>query len=170
MKALDRSVETLGLWIVTFSVTFIKYVNQSSIKPCLIVHLVAMWTLIYFISEWVDRKFYMSVGQAEYAPRSNKVEDQTNSFSYGRKFSYPKYRRRVIFRNKNTIDVPNFTWFKRSWTSLRKTVDLPIKKEMCLGKILTQVINFFTTWWNPTIRLILVIVQSRVQFGLELYA
>ena len=51
----------------------------------------------------------MSVGQAEYAPRSNKVEDQTNSFSYARKFSYPKYRRRVIFRNKNTIDVPNFT-------------------------------------------------------------
>ena len=34
MKALDRSVETLGLWIVTSSVTFIKSVNQSSIKPC----------------------------------------------------------------------------------------------------------------------------------------
>ena len=47
-KAIDRSVETLGLWIVTSSVTFIKSVNQSSIKPCLIVHLVAMWTLIYF--------------------------------------------------------------------------------------------------------------------------
>ena len=28
-----------------FSVTFIKSLNQSSIKPCLIVHLVAMWTL-----------------------------------------------------------------------------------------------------------------------------
>ena len=36
MKALDRSVETLGLWIVTSSVTFIESVNQSSIKPCLI--------------------------------------------------------------------------------------------------------------------------------------
>ena len=48
MKALDRSVETLGLWIVTSSVTFIKSVNQSSIKPCLIVHLVAMWTLMCF--------------------------------------------------------------------------------------------------------------------------
>ena len=48
MKALDRSVETLGLWIVTSSVTFIKSVNQSSIKSCLIVHLVAVWTLIYF--------------------------------------------------------------------------------------------------------------------------
>ena len=35
-KALDRRVETLGLWIVTSSVTFIKSVNQSSIKPCLI--------------------------------------------------------------------------------------------------------------------------------------
>ena len=46
MKALDRSVETLGLWIVTSLVTFIKSVNQSSIKLCLIVHLVAMWTLI----------------------------------------------------------------------------------------------------------------------------
>ena len=35
MKALDRSVETLGPWIVTSSVTFIKSVNHSSIKPCL---------------------------------------------------------------------------------------------------------------------------------------
>ena len=34
MKALDRSVKTLGLWIVTSSVTFIKSANQSSIKPC----------------------------------------------------------------------------------------------------------------------------------------
>ena len=50
MKALDRSVETLGLWIVTSMVTFIKSLNQSNIKPCLIVHLVAMWTLIYLIS------------------------------------------------------------------------------------------------------------------------
>ena len=48
MKALDRSVKMLGLWVVTSSVTFIKSVNQSSIKPCLIVHLVAVWTLIYF--------------------------------------------------------------------------------------------------------------------------
>ena len=30
------------------SVTFIKSLNQSSIKPCLIVHLVALGTLIYF--------------------------------------------------------------------------------------------------------------------------
>ena len=35
MKALDRSVETVGLWIVTSSVTFIKSANQSSIKLCL---------------------------------------------------------------------------------------------------------------------------------------
>ena len=47
MKALDRSVETLGLWIVISSITLIKSINQSSIKPCLIVHLVAVWTLIY---------------------------------------------------------------------------------------------------------------------------
>ena len=47
MKALDRSVETLGLWIVTSSVTFIKSANQCSIKLCMIVHLVAVWTLIY---------------------------------------------------------------------------------------------------------------------------
>ena len=33
MNALDRSVKTLGLRIVTSSVTFIKSVNQSSIKP-----------------------------------------------------------------------------------------------------------------------------------------
>ena len=36
MKALDRSVETLGLGIVTSSVTFIKSANKSSIKLCLI--------------------------------------------------------------------------------------------------------------------------------------
>ena len=36
MKVLDRSVETLGLWIVTALVIFIKSVNQSNIKPCLI--------------------------------------------------------------------------------------------------------------------------------------
>ena len=34
MKALDGSVETLGLRILTSSVTFIKSLNQSSIKPC----------------------------------------------------------------------------------------------------------------------------------------
>ena len=32
--------------IVTSSITFIKSVNQSSIKPCLIVHPVAVWTLM----------------------------------------------------------------------------------------------------------------------------
>ena len=48
MKALDRSVETLGLWIITSRLhSLIKSLNQSSIKPCLIVHLVALWTLIY---------------------------------------------------------------------------------------------------------------------------
>ena len=51
MKAQDRSVETLGLWIVTSSVTFSKSVNQSSIKPCLIVHLVALWTFIYYMRD-----------------------------------------------------------------------------------------------------------------------
>ena len=35
MKALDRGVKTLGLGIVTSSVTFIKSANQSSIKLCL---------------------------------------------------------------------------------------------------------------------------------------
>ena len=35
------------------SVTFIKSVNQSSIKPCLIVHLFAVWTLIYFSESFV---------------------------------------------------------------------------------------------------------------------
>ena len=40
---------TLGLWTVT-SVTFIKSANQCSFKLCLIVHLVAVWTLIYYIT------------------------------------------------------------------------------------------------------------------------
>ena len=39
MKALNRSVETLGLWNVTSSVTFIKSANQSSIKLCLFLRL-----------------------------------------------------------------------------------------------------------------------------------
>lgn len=43
--ALDRIVETLGRWIIIFLVTFIKRLNQSSIKPSLIVHLVAVWTV-----------------------------------------------------------------------------------------------------------------------------
>ena len=42
MKALDRSVETLGLCIVTSSVTFIKSVNQSSIKLCLQEHFLCL--------------------------------------------------------------------------------------------------------------------------------
>ena len=125
-----------------------------------------LYTILYNFtkSEWVDRKFHMNVGQAEFAPRSNKLEDQINSFSYGMKFSYPQYLGRVILRKKNTTDVPHFTWFKRSWTSLMKNVDLSIKKEMCPGNILTQVISFFTIWWNHTVRLIMVIGLSRVQF------
>ena len=34
-----------------FSVTFIKSLNLSSIKPYLIIHQVAMWTLLYLVSE-----------------------------------------------------------------------------------------------------------------------
>ena len=44
-----------------FSVTFIKSVNQSSIKPCLIVHLVAVWTLIYFSESFVFGVFRIFV-------------------------------------------------------------------------------------------------------------
>ena len=35
----------VGSMNFNFSVTFIKSLNQSSFKPCLIVHLVALWTL-----------------------------------------------------------------------------------------------------------------------------
>ena len=34
MKALDRSIETLGLWIVTSWLHLQNFLNQSSIKPC----------------------------------------------------------------------------------------------------------------------------------------
>ena len=44
MNVTEEVTIHLGLWIVTSSVTFIKSVNQSSIKPYLIVHLVAVWT------------------------------------------------------------------------------------------------------------------------------
>ena len=49
IKAPDRTFEALvGSMNCNFSVTFIKSLNQSSITPCLIVHLVALWTLICF--------------------------------------------------------------------------------------------------------------------------
>ena len=66
-KALERSVETLGLWIVTFSFTFVKSVNQSSIKPCLS----TKFCLAYYISrdhiktiifyQWRQRRQYVRV-------------------------------------------------------------------------------------------------------------
>ena len=37
----------VGSMNCNFSVIFIKSLNQSGIKPCLIVYLVAMWTLLY---------------------------------------------------------------------------------------------------------------------------
>ena len=45
-------LETLGLWIVPSSVIFIKSANQSRIKLCLIVHLVAVWTMELFLLLW----------------------------------------------------------------------------------------------------------------------
>ena len=63
MKAQGRSVETLGLWIVTSSVTFIKSLNPSSIKLCLIVHLVTMWTLLYNIVNSEFRFFTTTVNK-----------------------------------------------------------------------------------------------------------
>ena len=40
-----------------------------------------LWTILYNLakSKCVDIKFHMNVGQAEFAPRSNKLEDQINS-------------------------------------------------------------------------------------------
>ena len=46
MKVLDNSDLNVSSMNCNFSVTLIKSLNQSSIKPCLTVHLVAMWTLI----------------------------------------------------------------------------------------------------------------------------
>ena len=49
MKALDTSVETLGLWIVTSSVTSIKSANQNSIKPCLSSLMLSMYLLDVYV-------------------------------------------------------------------------------------------------------------------------
>ena len=65
MKALDRSVEMLGLWIVTSSVTFIKSANQSGVKLCLIVQLVAVLTLIYINKELKNKKAPHPQGKLE---------------------------------------------------------------------------------------------------------
>ena len=40
-----QECRNVGSMNCNFSVAFIKSLNQSSIKPCLIVHLVALWTL-----------------------------------------------------------------------------------------------------------------------------
>ena len=73
-KGLEKGMRTgdylLGLWIVTSSVTFIKSANQSSIKLCLIVHLVAMWTLIYFIGDYFSSLFML------YEVNSSRRENQ----------------------------------------------------------------------------------------------
>ena len=66
MKALDRSVETLGLSIVTSSVSFIKSVNQSSIKPCLIFFLFncPCFPFVFFLPYWFSftiAKYYSNV-------------------------------------------------------------------------------------------------------------
>ena len=60
----SRSVETLGLWIVTSLVTFIKSANQSSIKPCLIpscpvsilVRIFGQWQMCLKLRELSKRK------------------------------------------------------------------------------------------------------------------
>ena len=69
MKALDRGVETLGPWIVTSSVTFIKSVNQWIIKPYLNVHLVAVWTFNVFYSNM----FPMILTKEEIYPKREKI-------------------------------------------------------------------------------------------------
>ena len=53
MKALDRCVETLGPWIVTSSVTFIKSGNQSSIKLCLLVRRLHLYPLLWLLEKVV---------------------------------------------------------------------------------------------------------------------
>ena len=42
-----QECRNVGSMNCNLAVTFIKSLNQKSIKPCLTVHLVAMWTLIY---------------------------------------------------------------------------------------------------------------------------
>ena len=56
MKALGRSVETWGLWIVTSSVTFVKSANQSSIKLCLSGGKLQIANLLMSMKIWVSAK------------------------------------------------------------------------------------------------------------------
>ena len=83
---LDRSVETLGLLIVTSSVTFIKSANQSSVKLCLIVHLVAVWTLIDnfpVVSDVLYITCFFSAQHFDTCP-SNKGDEHINATHGGR--------------------------------------------------------------------------------------
>ena len=83
---LDRSVETLGLWIVTSTVTLIKSANQSSVKLCLIVHLVAVWTLIDnfpVVSDVLYITCFFSAQHFDTCP-SNKGDEHINATHGGR--------------------------------------------------------------------------------------
>ena len=117
MKALDRSVETLGLWIVTSLVTFIKLANQSSIKLCPIVHLVALWTLIYFVG-----RSYLSIAsgvvQWHHLIKKKKIELHTNSIkTFSLIFSCAEYHS-LKSPHKNLMSSSLFFWLN-SWPYLR---------------------------------------------------
>ena len=87
MKALDRSVETLGLWIVTSSVAFIKSTNQSSIKLCL-----TLWSHCYKKISHTQTKSFLQVRQLVMAIR--KVQ----SFGHFLKRKIPTSEKIFFFR------------------------------------------------------------------------
>ena len=61
MKALDTSVETLGLWIVTSSVTSIKSANQNSIKPCLSSLMLSMYLLDVYVYKIISYLKFLTI-------------------------------------------------------------------------------------------------------------
>ena len=65
LSALDRSVETLGVWIVTSSVTFIKSANQCSIKLCLFF---ALLTILSADAHWILLKLEIYSFHSSHAP------------------------------------------------------------------------------------------------------
>ena len=66
----------------SLSGSFLKSINQSSIKPCLIVHLVAVWTLLYYISDFITFRtaitFRLSTGATSIAEAIKVIKFLTN--------------------------------------------------------------------------------------------
>ena len=139
MKALDRSVETLGLWIVTSSVTFIKSANQCSIKLCLVFQVLCFIFYHSFFNclnliENIVIIFYKVFFTWEFTQLSRRL----NRTAY-------LWESHKLFVDKNLYKMEHRTsfklWIAKKWQNqkissmLRKSVRIYIDKTLTLHLI-----------------------------------